>query len=205
MAQSPRTAGLLLVLAEGPVKQAILTLEQPATQEQLNAAARALNSRLVGCSARMVERRLEEFAADDVAARVVRRAAERVARLMRDFDAEAVEEVFSEGLLNVMDAPEFAQSQKLRRVFGVLQDRDYLGGLVHEVARRGDVQVFIGSENAPYEMHDVSLILAPYGRTGRATGVVGVLGPTRLAYPHAISTVRYVSGLMNELVDHLYA
>ena len=36
-------------------------------------------------------------------------------------------------------------------------------------------------------------------------GVVGVLGPTRLAYPQAIGTVRFVSGLMNELVDHLYA
>ena len=54
-------------------------------------------------------------------------------------------------------------------------------------------------------MHDVSLVLATYGRAGRAMGVVGVLGPTRMAYPHAISTVRYVSGLMNELVDHLYA
>ena len=34
--------------------------------------------------------------------------------------------------------------------------------------------------------------------------VVGVLGPTRMAYPMAIGTVRFVSGLMNELVDHLY-
>jgi heat-inducible transcriptional repressor len=54
-------------------------------------------------------------------------------------------------------------------------------------------------------MHDVSLVLAPYGRSGRAVGVVGVLGPRRMAYPHAIGTVRYVSGLLNELVDHLYA
>ena len=34
---------------------------------------------------------------------------------------------------------------------------------------------------------------------------LGFIGPTRMAYPHAISTVRYVRGLMNELVDHLYA
>ena len=52
---------------------------------------------------------------------------------------------------------------------------------------------------------DVSLVLAPYGQPGRAVGVVGVLGPTRMAYPQAIGTVRFVSGLMNELVDHLYA
>ena len=43
------------------------------------------------------------------------------------------------------------------------------------------------------------------GDPGRAVGVVGVLGPTRMAYPQAIGTVRFVSGLMNELIDHLYA
>jgi heat-inducible transcriptional repressor len=36
-------------------------------------------------------------------------------------------------------------------------------------------------------------------------GVVGVLGPTRMRYPQAIGTVRFVSSLMNELVEHLYA
>jgi heat-inducible transcriptional repressor len=54
-------------------------------------------------------------------------------------------------------------------------------------------------------MQDVTLVLASYGRPDQAVGVVGVLGPTRLAYPEAIGTVRFVSGLMNELVDHLYA
>ena len=45
----------------------------------------------------------------------------------------------------------------------------------------------------------------PPGSRGRAIGVVGVLGPTRMSYPNAIGTVSFVSGLMNELVDHLYA
>ena len=39
----------------------------------------------------------------------------------------------------------------------------------------------------------MSLVLAPYGSPGRAVGVVGVLGPTRMAYPQAIGTVRFVS------------
>ena len=48
--------------------------------------------------------------------------------------------------------------------------------------------------------------LVPYAieKDPKSDGVVGVLGPTRLAYPEAIGTVRFVSGLMNELVDHLY-
>ena len=59
-------------------------------------------------------------------------------------------------------------------------------------------------ETGRREMEDVSLVLAAYGRPGRAMGVVGVLGPTRMAYPQAIGSVRYVSGLMNELVEQLY-
>ena len=71
-------------------------------------------------------------------------------------------------------------------------------------ANAPDVHVLIGTENEPAEMQDVSLVLATYGQPGRAMGVVGVLGPTRMAYPQAIGTVRFVSGLMNELVEQLY-
>ena len=73
------------------------------------------------------------------------------------------------------------------------------------VATSGQILIFIGAENPHEEMHGVSLVLAPYGHPGQAIGVVGVLGPTRMSYPQAIGTVRFVSGLMNELVDHLYA
>ena len=52
---------------------------------------------------------------------------------------------------------------------------------------------------------DVSLVLAGYGEPGRAVGVVGVLGPTRMAYAQAIGTVRFVSTLMNELVHNIDA
>ena len=104
-----------------------------------------------------------------------------------------------------MAAPEFAQSEKLRRVFAALENRAYLAQLIAGVAGSGRVRVFIGHENPAEDMPDVSLVLAPYGQPGRAVGVVGVLGPTRMAYPQAIGTVRFVSGLMNELVDHLYA
>jgi heat-inducible transcriptional repressor len=124
--------------------------------------------------------------------------------MMRDFDAAGIEDVFSDGLLNVMSEPEFTQSEKLRRVFAALQNREYLGSLVRRLANTQDVQVLIGTENDAAEMQDVSLVLATYGQPGRAMGVVGVLGPTRMAYPQAIGTVRFVSGLMNELVEQLY-
>ena len=207
VAINERMASLILVLREGAIKQALVTLDGDDVIDQptLNAVAALLNERLVDMTARRAEARLASLNEDDRVQGLARRVGERVIRVVREYDAEAIEEVFSDGLLNVMEAPEFAQSDKLRRVFSALENRSYLGQLVGSVAGAGRVQVFIGQENQPLDMRDVSLVLAPYGRAGRAIGVVGVLGPTRMSYSQAIGTVRFVSGLMNELVDHLYA
>ncbi len=213
-----RMASLVLVLREGTIKQGLLQLDEPVDQ----AASTGSPSGSTWSSASAPPREIEDRLAVLARGRRVGpipgpflptrprlaspiEVAERIARTMREFDAATVEEVYSDGLLNVMDAPEFAQSQKLRRVFSALENRSYLGELLRLVAGTGRIHVFIGQENVPAEMREVSLVLAPYGRPGRAIGVVGVLGPTRMAYSHAIGTVGFVSGLMNELVDHLYA
>ena len=200
-----RLASLVVVLREGTIKQVLINIEVGTTQESLTEVAAALNSIVDGRTAAEISRAIARFGSTSPLADVVRRVADRIVVLLREYDTASVEEVFSDGLLNVMGAPEFAHSDKLRRVFSALENRAYLGELVATVAASGDVQVFIGHENAPDDMREVALVLAPYGQTGRAVGVVGVLGPTRMAYPQAIGTVRFVSGLMNELVDHLYA
>ena len=202
---SDRLASLILVLREGALKQVLFNLDQPTEQAQLSAVANRLNALLDGLTAFEAERVVAALDADDPATALPRRVGECVVRVLHEFDGAAIEELFSDGLLNVMAAPEFAQSEKLRRVFAALENRAYLAQLIGGVADSGRVRVYIGSENPAEEMADVSLVLAAYGHPGLAVGVVGVLGPTRMAYPHAIGTVRFVSGLMNELIDHLYA
>jgi heat-inducible transcriptional repressor len=207
VAINERMASLILVLREGSIKQALVTLDgdDAIDQPTLNQIAALLNERLVDTTAARATMRLGSLRDDVRVEAMARRIGERIVRIVQDYDAAAIEEVFSDGLLNVMEAPEFAQSEKLRRVFSALENRTYLGELIGDVAGAGRIQVYIGHENRPLEMQDVSLVLAPYGRPGRALGVVGVLGPTRMSYSQAIGTVRFVSGLMNELVDHLYA
>jgi heat-inducible transcriptional repressor len=200
-----RLASLILILREGAIKQTLINLDPPASQDALSAVVALLNDRLLGLTARGAQTAVAGIAEAASHGELARRIGERAVRILEEYDASVVEEVFSDGLLNVMQAPEFADSDKLRRVFGVLENRAYLGRLILDVAGSDRVQVFIGGENQPAEMREVSLVLAPYGRPGRAVGVVGVLGPTRMSYPQAIGTVGFVSGLMNELVDHLYA
>ena len=209
VAINDRLASLILVLREGAIKQALVTLadDDHIDQPTLDRVAALLNDQLAEPDrdqtpttglARLgdVDRGRRPRASASASASCASCASSTPRR---------IEEVFSDGLLNVMEAPEFAQSEKLRRVFSALENRAYLAELVGGVADAGRIHVFIGRENGPIEMRDVSLVLAPYGRPGRAVGVVGVLGPTRMGYSQAIGTVRFVSGLMNELVDHLYA
>jgi len=202
-----RMASLILVLREGAIKQAAITVDEdePVDQMMLNAVAGLLNERLVDRTTTSAEQILADLDETERTQRLAQRVGARIVRILRDYDAAAVEEVFSDGLLNVMEAPEFAQSDKLRQVFSALENRAYLGELVGSVAGSGRIRIVIGAENPREEMHGVTLILAPYGRPGSAIGVVGVLGPTRMSYPNAIGTVSFVSGLMDELVDHLYA
>jgi heat-inducible transcriptional repressor len=206
VALQDRLASLILVTREGAIKQVLLTLDAPTDQNELSAAANRLSELLEDQTADGIVRRMAGVDDATPRAQLLRQVGDRLVRLLREYDAALVEDLFSDGLLNVMEAPEFAEGDKLRRVFTALENRAYLREILGSVAAAGrGVQVFIGHENPPEEMSDVSLVLAPYGRPGRAIGVVGVLGPTRLAYPHAIGTVRFVSGLMDELVEHLYA
>jgi len=207
VAVQDRLALLVVLFREGNTKQTLQNLPAATDQEQLDRVAGLLNVLAVDRTADEIGAALMDLpageATDDVD--LLRRIGDALVRTMREFDAALIDDLFSDGLLNVMAAPEFDRSDKVRAVFAALENRAYLGSLVERVARAGTIQIFIGHENRPLEMQEVSLVLAPYGRIGHAIGVVGVLGPTRMPYAQAIASVDFVSGLMNELVEHLYA
>src|SRR4051794_9917250 len=143
---SDRLASLILVLREGALRQLLVNLDHPVDQDELSAVANQLNELLSGQTATDAARRLRSLDADDPATELPRRVAERVVRALQEFDGAAIEELFSDGLLNVMAAPEFAQSDKLRRVFSALENRAYLARLISGVAISGGVRIYIGSE-----------------------------------------------------------
>ena len=192
----------VLVLGDGNVVQRRLqrsglekaTGGEAIGQADLDVAAGVLNAELGGLSAPQVRRRLAKLS--PLAAHV----AEVLAQMLEESDSLAVEEVFTDGIVNVLEQPEFAGGAKLRGVLEVLQRSDFLEQLVPILSQPGGVHVIIGHENSNDAMHEVSLVFAPYGTEEGALGLLGVLGPTRMPYPRAIPTVRYLSTLMNELI-----
>jgi heat-inducible transcriptional repressor len=195
----------VLVLADGNLTQRRLdrsalerALGQRPDQAELDSAAAQLNTELAGLSGPQVRRRTRKLPA------LARHAADVVAQLLEEADALVVEDVFTDGIVNVLEQPEFAEGSKVRAILEVLRRTDFLEQLVPVVTRHGGVHVIIGHENPNDAMQDVSLVFAPYGAPDRALGLLGVLGPTRMPYPRAIPTVRYLAALMNELINSQY-
>jgi hypothetical protein len=68
----------------------------------------------------------------------------------------------------------------------------------------GDVQIFIGNENVADELRSFGIVVASYGVGNKVTGLVGIVGPRRMQYDRSISSVRYMSQLVSDLMGELY-
>jgi heat-inducible transcriptional repressor len=195
------TALLILVFQDGSVRQQMMLLPTPTSQEALSQAANHLNA-LLG-SANATEIRTGPVATANLSA-LKRAVVERILEELEQLDRRTEREIHRDGLLNVLRQPEFAEVDKLRQVVEVLERRALLEAIVAEALWANGVQVIIGGEGRWDEFGDYSLVLSRYGVRGEANGVVGVLGPTRMPYDRAIPSVRFVARLMSSLVEHMY-
>lgn len=190
---------VVLVLRDGTVKQQMIAAPQPSpTQEELAALATQLNLKLSGLDARQVSSLM--MLANGVEAQVL----DRVATIMHQIDHSGNFEIFRDGLSLILQQPEFKQNLRAERLVHVLEVGSSMERVLDEATSASGVQIVIGGDDRWQDMQDVSLILARYGVADEATGVLGVLGPLRMPYSRAISTVRYVASVMDGLVEWIY-
>ena len=191
---------LIVVLQDGSVKQEMLTLAEPLSQETLSEASTRLNAEYTSLSNGELTARRSTLD-DTLGAEVIGV----VADVMRRADAWAATEVYRDGLTEVLKLPEYEGREMAEALLSVLEEQS----LLEEVLTRapgstiGGVQVVIGGESGWAELRDFSMVLTRYGVTDYATGTLGVLGPTRMPYGRAVSTVRYVSQLLTDLVSDM--
>jgi heat-inducible transcriptional repressor len=193
---------MVLVMAGGEVSQQILTLAEPVSQERLSQTASRLNGLLSGLSTETIAAlpgRTDALEQDilSIIIQDMRRATESLSG-----------EIYTDGLTNVLSEPEFAESDDARRALKIFEERSTLQDLLARTtvnSNVGALQVLVGGEGEWEELRQCSIVLARYGVPGLATGTLGVLGPMRMSYARAIPTVRYVAGLLSDLVNDTIA
>ncbi len=189
---------LVLVLRGGVVKQQMLTLTHPVTQEELSQVANHLNDLLVSLSAYQI------VASSYQLAPLEEQIANLVIEIMEETEARSSGEIYRDGLLNIFRQPEFSEIENVRPIIRILEEQSLLEAILAEVLNSSGIRVIIGGEGRWDELSECSVVLAPYGEAGRAVGALGILGPMRMRYGRAISTVRYVADLLSDLIYDLY-
>lgn len=127
---------------------------------------------------------------------------DQIAGLLRDRN------LYISGAINVLDHPDFSDVGTMRGLLKAFEDKARLVDLLTRMAEERGVQVLIGGENPVEEMRECSLITSTYTYRGQVLGVLGVVGPRRMAYGDVISivdeTARLVSDSLSRVQRELY-
>jgi heat-inducible transcriptional repressor len=198
---------VVLVFNDREVQNRIIQLERYYSADELKRASNFLNEQVRG-------RTLGQVRAEIL--RQIQEAHEHMNQLMVDtiavaskvFDVnpggtggeEKLEYVIA-GETNLMGVAEMSNVERLRRLFEAFNEkRDFLHLLDHSLKAEG-VQIFIGHESGYQVLDDCSIITAPYAAGDSVMGVLGVIGPTRMAYERVIPIVDMTAKLLGAALN----
>ncbi len=190
---------LVLVLQGGMLKQQMLVLDEPLEQEALTSMSNLLNERF---GERPLSRLSEQLAELPPLGQQM---GEVVAEIMAVVDRRAENAIYRDGLSHILAEPEFSERAQVRQMMQTLEGPALIEIFATASSPEiGSVQVLIGGEGRWEDLREFSLVLARYGVSGGATGLLGVVGPLRMSYDRTIGAVRYVSQVMSDLVGDWY-
>jgi heat-inducible transcriptional repressor len=188
---------MVTVMLGGEIHQRILLLDEPVPQEQLSQTADQITNLFQGKdvdSVRSISTQLQGLEKEITGWLIAE---------MTQTESLASGDVYLDGLTNVLAEPEFSGSDDARKALRLLEERSLLQDLLTRTILNtgvGGIQVLIGGEGTWEELRQCSIVLARYGAPGLATGTLGVLGPMRMSYSRTISTVRFLSTLLSDMV-----
>ncbi|NBC22768.1 MAG: heat-inducible transcription repressor HrcA [Gammaproteobacteria bacterium] len=179
---------VILVLGDREVQNRVIHTERSYTEPELNQAANFINREFGGRSLLEVrDALLESMQADkDRMDGLMQTALDVASRAFEDSAEPPGSELVVAGETNLLD---FGDIEQVRKLFDAFSRKS---GILHLLDRCLDshgIQLFIGEESGYRLLDDWSLVTASYEVQGRLAGVLGVVGPTRMAYQEVIPVV----------------
>ncbi|WP_312833119.1 heat-inducible transcriptional repressor HrcA [Sedimentibacter saalensis] len=193
---------LLIILQSNIVKQVTFRMSSPIPFDQMDKISAALSEKLYGYKLEDVDSikdslieqlyHVREQSNDSLM--------ELLPYLMDQISKLEEINVYSDGITNILDLPEYNDVVKAREFISFVEDKSSIAKLLQFVGEN-DLAITIGHENQYEALRDCSLITATYKFNGKLIGKIGVIGPTRMDYSKVISTVKSMSEAMNEIIN----
>ena len=187
---------LVVVMQEARVSQRMVHFECVVDQYTMTDTANNLNTIISSCSAddlrKLWDSRTSESSLyDAVIAETI--------HVLTDTQRNDTQVLYTNGLRNLLNQPEFQSRQKAQDAASVLEEHS-LSKIFAEPSISSKARVIIGEESHEESLRPYSIVYATYGTPGGDMGIIGTLGPTRMDYGKAIASVQYLSSFLNELL-----
>jgi len=196
---------VLAVVVSKPdrVENKVMRADEEISQEDLDGAADYLNDHFRGWSLRAVRmeifQRLEGMNAlsDQV-----------ISNLTKLFTWGKLAEsepaqLFVEGAAKMLGRSDFGDLRRARSLLAAFEEKAKLARILDACLKSPaqGVRVLIGRENPSREMRQCAVVASPYRYRNRVVGALGVVGPTRMEYGRAVSTVGFVANTCSRLLS----
>jgi heat-inducible transcriptional repressor len=193
---------VILVINEREVQNRIIHTQRAFTEAQLREAAAMVNQRFAGRPLQLVQEQiLREMGEAKSQIDSYLQASLDLANKALDQEPGEGEYVVA-GESRLLDNTGSANMDKLRELFDAFEQKKDLLHLLERCTRAEGVQIFIGEEAGYKFFGDYSVITAPYHDGNRTLGVLGVIGPTRMAYERVIPIVDVTARMLSSALAH---
>ncbi|HKI73164.1 MAG TPA: heat-inducible transcriptional repressor HrcA [Pseudomonadales bacterium] len=191
---------VIMVLDDHEVQNRIIYTQQKYTEAQLKEASNFINQSFSGQNLRSIRARLiSSMKSDRESMNSLMRTTLEVAE--KAFEQEETPDYVLAGQENLLDHYQAQALEDLRELFKAFSLKGDILHLLDRCMETDGVQLFIGQESGYDLLDDCSVVTSPYHLNGELVGVLGVIGPTRMAYNRVIpivdATAKILSAALN--------
>jgi heat-inducible transcriptional repressor len=192
-------AMMILIFSETLLKQQLITFTEPVTQDELTTISNRLNDTYMDLTSTQILKLKQKATSEE------QRITDTVVDIMTFEDEMEYNRPHIEGVRLMLGQPEFVNKERMLDIIEMMEAGDWLRPMLTRELNRGKIQVVIGNESQEQALSDLSLVLGRYGIPQKVGGTLGIIGPTRMDYHKAISTVNYVSDVLSYMVSGIYS
>ena len=194
---SDRRVLAVLVVNELEVQNRVIQVERDYTASELQQAANYLNEQFAGKDLQQVRAQLlQELQATRKSMNALMETAITMAGRVFEDGPDDAEDYVLDGQTNLMGVAELSDMEKLRQLFEAFGKKRDILHLLDQCMHAQGVQIFIGEESGFDVLDECSVVTAPYSVEDQVMGVLGVIGPTRMAYERVIPIVDVTAKLL---------
>ncbi len=202
VALGPDRVLVILVFTDNEVQNRIVHTRRAYTPSELEQTANYLNQHFAGLPLPMIRERLT------MDLREARHEMDRLMEVAADVTESAFAPIDEDDMLvagqtQLMGVQDLSDLDRLRELFDAFTRKKELLQLLEGCASARGVRLFIGEESGVAPLDQCSLVTAPYGVDGRVLGVLGVIGPTRMAYERVIPMVQATAQVLSAALNRV--